>query len=281
MRNAYCLAINFSSNVSSAGSWIWKLATLPRIQIFIWKCMKQSIGVRECLANRGIPLETTCPLCHIEVESILHALRDCNLVRPIWYQLGSQCLYSNFFSQDIRDWLTSNCRIKSNQNSVGIPWNVLFSFIIWLVWKQRNQCVFTSRGHNPNLGKTIALLASEFFLCAAQPRSHKRMVTKRIRWEKPDQGWLKLNTDGSWNAPLGSAAGGGVIRDSLGNWVVGFARKLGSANSFTAEVWALRDGLMLCLQRNFSAIIVEIDAKALVDALNSPSHRNSVISPIF
>ena len=38
---------------------------------------------------------------------------------------------------------------------------------------------------------------------------------------------------------------------------------------------------MLCLQRNFSANIVEIDAKALVDALNSPSLRNSVISPIF
>ena len=56
-------------------------------------------------------------------------------------------------------------------------------------------------------------------MCAAQPRRHKWMVIKRIRWEKPDQGWLNLNTDGSWNEPLGLAAGGGVIRDSWGNWV--------------------------------------------------------------
>ena len=107
------------------------------------------------------------------------------------------------------------------------------------------------------------------------------MVIKQIRWEKPEQGWSKLNTNGSWNAALGSAAGGGLIRDSWGNWVVGFARKLGSANSFTAEVWALRDGLLLCLQRKLPAVIVEIDTKALVDAFNNPSYKHSVISPIF
>ena len=107
------------------------------------------------------------------------------------------------------------------------------------------------------------------------------MVIKQIRWEKPDQGWWKLNTDGSQVAALGSAVGGGLIRDSRGNWVTGFTRKLGNANSFTAEVWALRDGLMLCVQKKIPAVIVEMDAKALVDALNNPSYRNSVISPIF
>lgn len=52
-------------------------------------------------------------------------------------------------------------------------------------------------------------------------------------------------------------------------------------NSFTAEVWALHDGLHLCCQMNFSAVIVELDAKALVDALNNPSYSNLVISPLF
>ena len=98
------------------------------------------------------------------------------------------------------------------------------------------------------------------------------MVIKQIRWEKPDQGWWKLNTDGSLVAALGSATGGGLIRDSKGNWVTGFTRKLGNANSFTAEVWALRDGLMLCVQKKIPAVIVKMDAKALVDALNNPSY---------
>ena len=107
------------------------------------------------------------------------------------------------------------------------------------------------------------------------------MVLRQVKWEKPELGWLKLNTDGSWNAASGKAIGGGLIRDSLGNWVVGFTRKLGSVNSFSVEIWALRDGLMLCHQMNLPAIIIELDAKALVDALNNPRYSNSVISPIF
>ncbi|KAL0007565.1 hypothetical protein SO802_009067 [Lithocarpus litseifolius] len=107
------------------------------------------------------------------------------------------------------------------------------------------------------------------------------MMPSQVKWEKPELGWMKLNTDGSCNAAAGKAAGGGLIRDDMGNWVVGFTRKLGNVNSFTAEVWALRDGLILCHQMKFPAVIIELDAKALVDALSNPRSSNSVISPLF
>ena len=94
-------------------------------------------------------------------------------------------------------------------------------------------------------------------------------------------GWLKLNTDGAANGVLGLAGGGGVVRDENGNWVIGFSRRLGKASSFLAELWALRDGLLLCQQLNSPKIIVELDAKSLVDAFNNPSYANTVISPLF
>ena len=94
-------------------------------------------------------------------------------------------------------------------------------------------------------------------------------------------GWLKLNTDGAANGVMGSVGGGGVIRDKNGSWVVGFSRKLRSASSFMAKLWALRDGLLLCQQLNPSKIIVEMDAKALVDAINRPNYSNFVISSLF
>lgn len=68
--------------------------------------------------------------------------------------------------------------------------------------------------------------ASEYYLCASQPVHSSRMVLRQIKWEKSDLGWLKLNTDGSSNSDLGSAIGGGLIRDERGSWVVGFTRKL-------------------------------------------------------
>ena len=133
MRSAYLLTTNSPGTNSFFGSWIWKLPSLPRIQMFIWKCMHQSIGVKECLASRGIPLDTTYPLCHLEPESIMHALRDYSLVKSIWHQLGTHYMYSTFFSQNTKDWISTNGGLKSSQNAVGIPWNVTFSFSLWLI----------------------------------------------------------------------------------------------------------------------------------------------------
>ena len=52
-------------------------------------------------------------------------------------------------------------------------------------------------------------------------------------------------------------------------------------NSFCAELWALRDGLLLCQQMNMSALIVELDAKALVEALTNPSYSNTIVSGLY
>ncbi|KAK9993884.1 hypothetical protein SO802_023587 [Lithocarpus litseifolius] len=87
-----------------------------------------------------------------------------------------------------------------------------------------------------------------------------------------------LNTDGSLSGSAGTAAGGGLIRDEVGNWVIGFSRRIGRADSFVAEIWALRDGLQLCHQINARAVMIELDAKSLVEVLNNSSYCNSVIS---
>ena len=138
MKSAYLLATNQMEADSFSGSWIWKLQTLPRIQMFIWKCMHNSFGVKECLAKRGIPLDTSCPLCLEQPKSISHALRDYCLVKPVWHQLGTHNFNANLFSQDFKVWLTSNASSKSSHIVKGVPWYSLFSFAIWSLWKQRN-----------------------------------------------------------------------------------------------------------------------------------------------
>ena len=94
-------------------------------------------------------------------------------------------------------------------------------------------------------------------------------------------GWLTLNIDGLATGNTGLAGGGRLIRDENGDWLTGFARRIGSTNSFMAELWALRDGLHLCLQANAHSVIIEVDAKAIVDAFNSPTSCNAFVSPIM
>ena len=39
--------------------------------------------------------------------------------------------------------------------------------------------------------------------------------------------------------------------------------------------------LLLCNQMNLNGVIIELDSKALVDAIINPCYANSVISPLF
>ena len=81
-----------------------------------------------------------------------------------------------------------------------------------------------------------------------------------IRWNKPDQGWFKLNSDGASQGNPGLAGRGGLIRDHDGKWVKSYMRNIGQATSVAAEFWALRDGLMLATQLGINHLHVELDA---------------------
>ena len=90
-----------------------------------------------------------------------------------------------------------------------------------------------------------------------------------------------MNTDGSTASISGPAGGGGLVRDENGDWVKGFARRIGSTSSYLTELWAPRDGLQLCLQIHAYSVVIEVDAKAIVEAFNSPTFPSSCVSPIM
>ncbi|KAL5747056.1 hypothetical protein ACOSQ2_024353 [Xanthoceras sorbifolium] len=48
-------------------------------------------------------------------------------------------------------------------------------------------------------------------------------ILKNIAWILPDQGWLKLNIDGSREHADSNIAAGGVIHNDAKEWILGFA----------------------------------------------------------
>ena len=58
LRSAYSIAMGTETNmVARDFGWIWKLNTLPRIKTFLWMCDHENIGVKVCLARRGVAEE--------------------------------------------------------------------------------------------------------------------------------------------------------------------------------------------------------------------------------
>lgn len=61
---------------------------------------------------------------------------------------------------------------------------------------------------------------------------------------------------------------------------MGFARNIGISSSFIAKLWALRDGLLICVHRNFYVVEVEVDARAVIDVLFASKCTNSLVAPL-
>ena len=102
-----------------------------------------------------------------------------------------------------------------------------------------------------------------------------------MRWGKPPLGWFKLNTDGASFGNRRKTGGGGLIRDSLGNWVKGFSRSIGYVLSIMAKFWALRDGQRLASDIGIQNLEVELDAKVIVDLVKSKINANRPYSPLL
>ena len=68
------------------------MSSLPKIQIFLWKCLLNSLPVSSILAGRGLHISPSCGLCNADQESILHVLRDCYLAKSFWQSTIFQSL---------------------------------------------------------------------------------------------------------------------------------------------------------------------------------------------
>ncbi|XP_054782099.1 uncharacterized protein LOC129289366 [Prosopis cineraria] len=84
----------------------------------------------------------------------------------------------------------------------------------------------------------------------------------------------KVNVDGAMSSTNNRASCGGVIRDHVGNWVAGFTHFLGSCSAYEAEAWAIWKGLQLAWDMGFKKVILESDAKAVIDDLKDISRNN-------
>lgn len=111
--------------------------------------------------------------------------------------------------------------------------------------------------------------AIEFYALVYCLKPDRNLVHIQIKWTPPPLGWFKLNSNGSSEGNPGKVGGGGLIRNSEGIWISGYARNIGSASSVLVELWALRDGFALALSLGLTHLVVELDALVVVSFLDS------------
>ena len=88
-----------------------------------------------------------------------------------------------------------------------------------------------------------------------------------MKWIKPSNEWNKLNTDNSTFDNLGLVGGEGLLRNSQGHSIRGFARLMERTTCVIVKLYALKDGLTLSLLLSFTSIYIELDVEIIVQTL--------------
>ncbi|KAK9019781.1 hypothetical protein V6N11_054289 [Hibiscus sabdariffa] len=90
-------------------------------------------------------------------------------------------------------------------------------------------------------------------------------------------GCYKVNSDGSRRVEGGLAACRGLIRDPVGEWVLGYAKAIGVCLVVDAELWGIYIGLAYAWDLHIRRVIVETDCLEALRLLKVGS--NGQVSP--
>ncbi|KAG7574769.1 Endonuclease/exonuclease/phosphatase superfamily [Arabidopsis suecica] len=122
----------------------WKVHCPPKIRHFLWQILTGCVPVTENLRRRGIDCDTGCARCGEPVETINHTLFQCHPARQVWAlsqiptAMGIFPTESIFANLDHLFW-----RIPTDFDSSVFPW------IIWYIWKARNEKIFDNIDKDP------------------------------------------------------------------------------------------------------------------------------------
>lgn len=93
VKSAYYLALNRKLELKGNGSnseqvnskWkiLWQLTVPPKVKIFLWRLIHNSLPTKENLFHRRVVDNPLCLLCNQEPESMVHTVWNCSTANDV------------------------------------------------------------------------------------------------------------------------------------------------------------------------------------------------------
>lgn len=121
---------------------LWRLKGPSRGSLLLW-LVQQKLKTKELLWRRQIVNSPACELCNTDVESTMHAVRDCTIPKMIWQRLLLDDRKIEFWGQNHpRLWIKQNLDNPRHHNDWAGNWQILFNQTIQALWHCRNHMIF-------------------------------------------------------------------------------------------------------------------------------------------
>ena len=209
-----------------------------------------------------------CDRCKDENEDIMHAVWGCKGLDGVWgadsiWSLRNQRSFSSF--SELLCWV-----LEFHKNLV------MFAFIVWSIWHQRNQ-IRTQNSHRP-----LSLLFQwardsylEFKALKSAPVPCR--IVRKARWKPPDPSLYKVNFDGATFADDSCSGLGVIVRDGAGLVITAMATRVPQLlQAIEVEALAANKALEFAQEMGLAEVVLEGDSSLVMAALNS---KKPVLAP--
>lgn len=191
----------------------------------------------------------------------------------------------NFLNISFVDWIAKNLEEPEYFACDPKRWDSLFGCICWHLWIRRNKYIL-----NAELMQTKSILEKSYWMRDTSLKMKhvlKQAITCRDngarmekRWHPPEDGQMKVNTDGAVCQFSSIATVGGLICNKFGVWVSGFTRNIGSCSILMAELQGILDDLQIAWNLGLKKVVIKTDSKEAIQAIQETSkeHYGSTVA---
>ncbi|KAE8679239.1 protein AIG1-like isoform X3 [Hibiscus syriacus] len=220
------------------GIWnvVAKANVLPKIRIFGWRLCHEALpaGSKLKQANLG---DGICPLCNQELESVLHAIKDCPISKMVLSMSGLP-------QENRRNNLVHNGNLQSDRDIIL---------------------------NSSNLIEEFKQASNSFGVSTVDHQPHRN-----CKWYKPNQDEVKINVDGAFCKDARVATIGVVARDMHGMVIGGMAKKINHSFTVeSTEATAFSQGIRFAHENGWNNVIIKGDAISIMYRLSNRSSRKT------
>jgi hypothetical protein len=261
---------------------LWKLKLNARLILFLWKIAWDILPSKARLNSIFTipPVESLCPLCRTEEDSLSHLFFRCIFARVAWR--------SSFWPLDslawsllsLPDWIKG---IIHPFSSLGIPladthlFQIFAAVLCDLLWFSRNKAVH--EGVIPDIN-ALAKSIRKTSLDHAAAWKTTSASTQEL-WSPPPEGTFKVNFDTAIRKQFSVQAA--VCRDSKGQITKALSQISPPCDANYGEALAAQLAASLAVSLGLKTFSLEGDSAVIIAALKTPAlsqdwHVNSVIA---
>ena len=198
-----------------------------------------------------------------------------------WRLSDSSLIRNQLMTNDFEENISSI--LNSLQDTTMTDLHKLLPFwLIWRIWKARNNAVFNKFRESPSNTVLSAKAETQDWLNATQSQKkatpHTRQTTENnTKWRNPPATYVKCNFDAGFDVQNLETTGGWIIRIQCGTPISWGSMKLvHTSNPLEAEIKALLAALQQTWIRGYTQVLMEGDCQTLINLVNGSSSHSSL-----